>query len=264
MTELIKSFAVTKLHNQECFGFHQRVLALATATLSNEIILNTVSAYRSSVEQFDEALLQEIANSWTEQVKAADEKVDNLYIGLSYYLRGMERHPNATLAEKGKRACAIIDKYGSIARLNYTEEYGILHNVLQDFNALPEDVNTELQLETWLEALTLAIAQFQVLRESQASEGSQYKTGLAKEKRHIADEAYRKLVDTVNALASALGTEDYKDFISRLNFYIAEEESKLKQRSTINAKNKKEDPTEPETPDTPETPESGTTPETSA
>ncbi len=253
MNEFIKSFGITKLHIQEDFGFHQRVSTLASATLTSEIILNIVNAYKSSVEQFDAALLQEKANSWTEKVRIADEKVDYLYVGLSYYLQGIERHPDPSIAEKGKQAYAIITKYGSIIRLNYTEQYGILHNVMQDFNALPEDVITDLQLTAWLEALTLAIAQFQVLRDTQANEGSQYKVGYAKEMRIAADEAYRKLVDTVNALASALGVADYEAFISQLNYYIAEEETKLKQRSTINAKKKKEDdPTEPSEPGTEE------------
>lgn len=254
MNEFIQSFGITKLHIQEDFGFHQRVSALATATLANEIILSTVNAYKNSVEQFDAALLQEKSNSWTEKVRIADEKVDHLYVGLGYYLQGMERHPDSSLAEKGKQAYAIITKYGSIVRLNYTEQYGILHNVMQDFNALPEDVITDLQIAPWLEALTLAIAQFQVLRDSQANEGSLYKVGYAKEMRIAADEAYRKLVDTVNALASALGVADYEAFISQLNYYIAEEESKLKQRSTINAKKKEDKPTDPADPTDPAEP----------
>lgn len=242
----INDFPLSRLHIQEDFGFHNKVVALVSATLTNEIIQNIVKAYRDSVTNLDAALLQEKTNSWTEKVEAADRKVDNLYIGLSYYLRGMERHPDTSLAEHGKKAYAIIKKYGSITKLNYTEEYGTLLNTMQDFNALSEDTLTALQLSPWLEALTLAMAQFDVVRSSQAYEGSQYKAGYSKQMRQEADAAYRKLVDTVNALSAALGTDEFEHFISQLNYYIADEVTKLKQRDTINAKKKEEEKDEEE------------------
>ena len=259
--ELIKNWNVTKLHMQEDFGFHQRVKTLATATLTNDLLKGVVSAYSSAVSELDAALLQDQTNSHTEAVQAADAQVDYLYTGMSYYLRGMERHPNAELAAAGKQAMAVVRKHGSLTGLNYTEQYGTLHNALQELGALTEEVLTALQLAEWLAALAQAVAQFTTARDAQAYEGSQHKTGLSKEKRYAADEAYRTLVNTVNALATALGDEDFATFIAQLNYYIADEEAKLKVRDTANAKKEEENKDESGTTETPENSETSEKPE---
>lgn len=238
--EQVIIFPITKLHVQEVFGFLCNVRTLAGSTLDVEILKPMREQFNSSVDKLDEALLQDIKNSYTELVKQADEKVDNLYVGLCYHLRGMVRFPNEATASKAKTAYAIVKKYGTITNLNYTEQYGALHNVMQELNELSEEVKTALGLESWLEALTVAIIEFQNARDAQTMQGSQYKVGFVKEARREAEVAYTKLVEAVNALSNIMGDADFKNFITNINYMISEEEAKMKSRDTINAKKNKD------------------------
>ena len=65
--------------------------------------------------------------------------------------------------------------------------------------------------------------------------------GIVKQSRLAADDAYRKLVETVNALSVINGAEPYPLFTDHLNVLIDRQKTVLKTRATKNTKKKDDD-----------------------
>ena len=124
----IKSLDISRLRNDEDFGYQTRVVNLAVAMLSQDVDKPVVDAYKAALTAFDAALKQAAKNSQTEAVAAADEVVDRLYTGLTLYLRSLTYHPTENIRTTAEGVLAIIDKYGKLTTLPYNQQYGALQN----------------------------------------------------------------------------------------------------------------------------------------
>ena len=234
----IKSLDISRLRNDEDFGYQTRVVNLAVAMLSQDVDKPVVDAYKAALTAFDAALKQAAKNSQTEAV-AADEVVDRLYTGLTLYLRSLTYHPTENIRTTAEGVLAIIDKYGKLTTLPYNQQYGALQNSMQELNALDGETLAVLVLDDWLAGLATAVAQFQAARDSQTAEQSNYQVGLVKDTRTAADAAYKQFVASINAFAIAFGETNYATFINQMNVMIADVQAELKARKT-RAENAKE------------------------
>lgn len=166
----IKSLDISRLRNDEDFGYQTRVVNLAVAMLSQDVDKPVVDAYKAALTAFDAALKQAAKNSQTEAVAAADEVVDRLYTGLTLYLRSLTYHPVEATRIAAEGVLVIIDKYGKLTGLPYNQQYGVLLNSMQELTALTEETFTLLHLADWLAELSSAIARFQNARDMQTAE----------------------------------------------------------------------------------------------
>ena len=230
---------ISRLRNDEDFGYQTRVVNLAVAMLSQDVDKPVVDAYKAALTAFDAALKQAAKNSQTEAVAAADEVVDRLYTGLTLYLRSLTYHPVEATRIAAEGVLVIIDKYGKLTGLPYNQQYGVLLNSMQELTALTEETFTLLHLADWLAELSSAIARFQNARDMQTAEQSNYQVGLVKDTRTAADAAYKQFVASINAFAIAFGETNYATFINQMNVMIADVQAELKARKT-RAENAKE------------------------
>ena len=235
----IKSLDISRLRNDEDFGYQTRVVNLAVAMLSQDVDKPVVDAYKAALTAFDAALKQAAKNSQTEAVAAADEVVDRLYTGLTLYLRSLTYHPVEATRIAAEGVLVIIDKYGKLTGLPYNQQYGVLLNSMQELTALTEETFTLLHIADWLAELSSAIARFQNARDMQTAEQSNYQVGLVKDTRTAADAAYKQFVASINAFAIAFGETNYATFINQMNVMIADVQAELKARKT-RAENAKE------------------------
>lgn len=235
----IKSLDISRLRNDEDFGYQTRVVNLAVAMLSQDVDKPVVDAYKAALTAFDAALKQAAKNSQTEAVAAADEVVDRLYTGLTLYLRSLTYHPVEATRIAAEGVLVIIDKYGKLTGLPYNQQYGVLLNSMQELTALTEETFTLLHLADWLAELSSAIARFRNARDMQTAEQSNYQVGLVKDTRTAADAAYKQFVASINAFAIAFGETNYATFINQMNVMIADVQAELKARKT-RAENAKE------------------------
>ena len=94
------------------------------------------------------------------------------------------------------------------------------------------------------------------ISDTQSSEHGHRMVGVIKQKRTEADAAYRRLVETVNALVVVNGETAYKEFVLDLNGRIDQNKAMLANRRTVAEKKKKPaDPKEPKQPKDPKTPD---------
>ena len=147
-------------------------------------------------------------------------------------------HPTAEVAANAAEAKSLFDKYGDPTKLAQTEESGVLHNLLQDLEALDSSKRTALNLDVWITDLKTKENAFLAAAAQRTETDAARQVGIVKETRTAAEAAYRSLVDTVNALAMINGDAEYATFIDHVNAMIERQKAISKARTT---RAKKED-----------------------
>lgn len=238
----ISELNIARFRNEEDFGFHTRVLALATQHLTLETDKNMVDEYAAGVNRLDAALQQALRNSVTASLSEADEKADTLRSYSAMYLRSLAKHPDGEVAKIALRLSDIYAKYGEFMDMGYDEEYGRYRNLNADLENVGAETLERIHFMPWLTAMKEAVDDFLALRAAKVEESSLREVGAVKEARTVADGAYRKVVKRINALI-VVNEDDapYAAFIDRLHVMIAEAQAELKARDTraANAEAKK-------------------------
>lgn len=255
----ITTFNLARLRTEEDFGFHKLIMAetvnlpqeessdgpqiMSLSRAASPILDNALSQFETAYNAFDAALKASAVNPATAATNAADEARDAAWRGANAYAKAMCAHPSADVAAQAAEAKSLFDKYGDPTSLAQTEESGILHNLLQDLNALDSGKRTALALDVWITDLQEKEEAFLAAAAQRTEEDAARQVGIVKETRAAADAAYRSLVDTVNALAIIEGDAEYATFIDHVNAMIDRQKAILKTRTTRakNEEGKEED-----------------------
>ena len=202
---------------------------ISQLSATNPVLEAKVNDFTTAVDAFDDALKASSTNPATATATATDDARDASWRGANNYVTAMCAHPTAEVAANAAEAKSLFDKYGDPTKLAQTEESGVLHNLLQDLEALDSSKRTALNLDVWITDLKTKENAF-LAAAAQRTE--------AEETRTAAEAAYRSLVDTVNALAMINGDAEYATFIDHVNAMIERQKAISKARTT---RAKKED-----------------------
>ena len=281
----IKKLALTRLHVEEDFGFQQLVvletprlnlgtdddgggedLPVVQSALDSpfaEALKTKVEAFKTAHEKFDAALKDDTKLPSSAAVTQADEARDFAWRGLSNYVKVLLMHPTAEVVALATSTKDILDKYGNPIDLSQTEESGVIHNALQELEAISEENQEKMNIELWIGRLRTENDKFVGLVKQKAAEEAALNVGIIKQSRKEADNAYRSLVNMINMLVEVEGDENYKDFIAVVNKHIEKQQKTLKNRESRgddDSDDTDETPEEPtDTPDNPsETPDQPT------
>ena len=261
----LSALNIARLRTEECFGFlkqvetetanlpigseEERPGGLSTMSATDSILETKVNEFTTTVDAFDDALKASSTNPATATATATDDARDASWRGNNNYLTAMCAHPDAEIAAYAAEVKSLFDKYGDPTKLAQTEESGVLHNLLQDLEALDSSKRTALNLDGWITALKTkedaflaAAAQrtdlktkedaFLAAAAQRTEADAARQVGIVKETRTAAEAAYRTLVDTVNALAMINGDADYATFIDHVNAMIDRQKAISKARVT--------------------------------
>lgn len=281
----IKKFGLARLHVEEDFGFQQLVvletprlnlgtdddgggedLPVVQSALDSpfaEALKTKVEAFKTAHEKFDAALKDDTKLPSSAAVTQADEARDFAWRGLSNYVKVLLMHPTAEVVALATSTKDILDKYGNPIDLSQTEESGVIHNALQELEAISEENQEKMNIELWIGRLRTENDKFVQLVKQKAAEEAALNVGIIKQSRKEADNAYRSLVNMINMLVEVEGDENYKDFIAVVNKHIEKQQKTLKNRESRgddDSDDTDETPEEPtDTPDNPsETPDQPT------
>ena len=254
----ILTLNVKQLRTEECFGYLKQVVAetanlpiqeetdspskLSTMSATDSILETKVNSLTTSYNAFDDALKASSTNPATATATATDDARDASWRGANNYVTAMCAHPTAEVAANAAEAKSLFDKYGDPTKLAQTEESGVLHNLLQDLEALDSSKRTALNLDVWITDLKTKEDAFLAAAAQRTEADAARQVGIVKETRTAAEAAYRSLVDTVNALAMINGDAEYATFIDHVNAMIERQKAISKARTT---RAKKEDEEKP-------------------
>lgn len=245
----VKSFNVSHLRTEENFGFQMDVKELTeslptTGDLDAEglpeasvtILTEAVNGHAAAVTALDDALKDSASVPSSTLATEAEQQRDGAWRGLNNYVKAMTAYPEENVAAEALAAKALIDKYGDPTDKPQTEESGILHNLIQDFEAGMEENFSNLQVEVWVTDLKNKNQRFLDYSRMRNEEESARQVGVVKEKILLVNEAYRKLIDTVNAMVLLNGEAKFASFIDQVNNLIDRQKTVLKARATNSAK----------------------------
>ena len=250
----LSALNIARLRTEESFGYLKQVetetanlpigeetgtpseISLLSAT--NPVLEAKVNDFTTAVDAFDDALKASATNPATATATATDDARDASWRGSNNYLTAMCAHPDAEIATYAAEAKSLFDKYGDPTKLAQTEESGVLHNLLQDLEALDSAKRTALAFDVWMNDLKTKEDAFLAAAAARTEADAARQVGIVKETRTAAEAAYRSLVDTVNALAMINGDTAYANFIDHVNAMIERQKAISKARTT---RAKKED-----------------------
>ena len=254
----IKNYGVTTLHVEELFGYLKQVETetanlpigederpggLSVMAATDSVLETKVNEFTTAVDAFDDALKASATNPATATATATDDARDASWRGGNNYLTAICAYPDAEIAAYAAEAKSLFDKYGDPTKLAQTEESGVLHNLLQDLEALDSSKRTALNLDVWITDLKTKENAFLAAAAERTEADAARQVGIVKETRTAAETAYRSLVDTVNALAMINGDAEYATFIDHVNAMI--ERQKAISKARVTRAKKKEDEEKP-------------------
>ena len=250
----LSALNIARLRTEESFGYQKQVVAetanlpiggeeerpggLSVMAATDSVLETKVNEFTTAVDAFDDALKASATNPATATATATDDARDASWRGSNNYLTAMCAHPDAEIAAYAAETKSLFDKYGDPTKLAQTEESGVLHNLLQDLEALDSSKRTALNLDVWITDLKTKENAFLAAAAQRTEADAARQVGIVKETRTAAEAAYRSLVDTVNALAMINGDAEYATFIDHVNAMIERQKAISKARAT---RAKKED-----------------------
>lgn len=263
----IQNFDATRLRTEENFGFLQQVSA-ETAYLPVEegeddrpviesidddapVVASSAGAtpaltaakdnFKAVLDTFDDALKDSAGLSSAAAATEADNLRDAAWRGANAYAKAMIAHPTEAASSAAVEVKSLFDKYGDPTSLSQTEESGVLHNLIQDLKALDSSKLTTAAFSPWLTNMETCEENYLTSAQVRTEEEASRITGIVKQSRLVANEAYRSLVEMVNALCLVNGEAPYTTFIDHVNVLIDRQKTVLKSRSTKSAKKKEDD-----------------------
>ncbi len=235
----IEAINIPRLRTDESLGFLGQVLA-QTSMLTLEADQSFVQQFGDAVKSFEMALKPTLTNSYTESRADIFERTTHVCIGLRKYSESLTFHPEESIKQVAKKVYAIIDKYGLFSQMSYKELYPNLQAMLLELGAIEDDIAT-LWMQSWVNSLDKLCTDFMTITEEKIAEDTQKEVGIVQESRGVAEEAYKALINRVNAGASYNGVEPYQNFIDMVTVIINEYKQMLSARQTRNNNKNKED-----------------------
>lgn len=240
----IKNISISQMRQQQAFEFYNRVYD-KVKDIKYDALKPFVTNFKQANEAFDIALKPLRKSLVTEKISKADERRDAAWRGLKAAVQLNLNHFRDHEKDLAKQADRILSTYGDPTKLPYTEETGVLRNLITDlYNHIKPGHITDLGIGAWLAELNSANTAFSDLVKERNSEQASLISGESKAKRREVDEAYKKLVEMVNAFALvAENPSVFADAIQKVNQIIDKESAVLKARRTrSNNKNNNEEP----------------------
>ncbi len=232
----IKSITLSRLHQEESFGFHKLVYAEINS-LQHEKLSDLLYKYGTALTDFDEALKQSRASVVTREITQLDEKRDKAYRGLAAQVRNSLTHFEEAKTEAAYKINLVLKNYGDPTDLPYIEENGVLENLIQDLEK-PE-ITTCLETigaKEWVSYLKEINSKFILSFSERNTEQSVKITGITKETRKAMDAAYATYVNRLNALVEVFEDANFTPVIEKVNKLVEYQKTVLAARKTTNAK----------------------------
>ena len=191
-------------------------LATADAKVKTKVTAE-LTALQTALKAEDDALALSKANLLSKEIKAIDAERDKHYKALRKAITFFLNHPDAQLVKAAERLEQLLKDYNINPAMQLDRETGLLLNLISDLETKSAADVTALALTPVVQAMKQANDKLREVTRARANDRAVQIVGQLKQAQHASDEAYRTLVQKVNALAVVEGEADYADFISKMN-----------------------------------------------
>ena len=206
------------MNNGSHFLFITDTVGLATADAKGKTkVTAELTALQTALKAEDDALALSKANLLSKEIKAIDAERDKHYKALRKAITFFLNHPDAEQVKAAARLERLLKDYNIDPKMQLDRETGLLLNLISDLETKSAADVTALALTPVVQAMKQANDKLREVTRARANDRAVQIVGQLKQAQHASDEAYRALVQKVNALAVVEGEADYADFISKMN-----------------------------------------------
>ena len=214
----IEPISLEHMSNGSHFLFITDAVGLATADAKVKTKVTTeLTALQTALKAEDDALALSKANLLSGEIKTLDTERDKHYKALRKAIKFFLSHPDAEQVKAAQRLERLLKDYNIDPKMQLDRETGLLLNLIGDLETKSAADVTALALTPVVQAMKQANDKLREVTRARANDRAVQIVGQLKQAQHASDEAYRTLVQKVNALAVVEGEADYADFISKMN-----------------------------------------------
>ena len=214
----IEPISLEHMSNGSHFLFITDTVGLATADAKVKTkVTAELTALQTALKAEDDALALSKANLLSKEIKTIDAERDKHYKALRKAIKFFLSHPDAELVKAAVRLERLLKDYNIDPKMQLDRETGLLLNLISDLETKSAADVTALALTPVVQAMKQANDKLREVTRARANDRAVQIVGQLKQAQHASDEAYRTLVQKVNALAVVEGEADYADFISKMN-----------------------------------------------
>ena len=214
----IEPISLEHMSNGSHFLFITDTVGLATADAKVKTkVTAELTALQTALKAEDDALALSKANLLSKEIKAIDAERDKHYKALRKAIKFFLSHPDAELVKAAQRLEQLLKDYNIDPKMQLDRETGLLLNLISDLETKSAADVTALALTPVVQAMKQANDKLREVTRARANDRAVQIVGQLKQAQHASDEAYRTLIQKVNALAVVEGEADYADFISKMN-----------------------------------------------
>ena len=214
----IDGIILSNLPNGAHFTYHKNTIARAKAdSVISTKFAKFLTPYDASFLLEDKALKISQKSFLSDEIAVTDKLRDDLLRGLRKTVESMAALPVATLADAAKVVAQNIKDYNIDPTGQLDKETGLLQNLVSDLKGANADKVATLGLTEVVEQLDAANEKVNQLIEERNDAYALREVGAMRAARLKVDDAYRKLVQVINAFILVEGEADYKSFVDKQN-----------------------------------------------
>lgn len=220
----ISTISLERLNN----GAHFLYMTKISSRIKADGILTEKENTKELCTTFEAALLKEDEclkisrkSLLTDDIAANDNLRGQLYSGYRKIVSSYLGFPVENFAKAAKVLDQHIKDYGIDPKMQLDKETGYLNSFLADLGNKYSEQVALLGLADMVAQLSSVNAKLQILTDQRTAERTTYVVGALKTAREACDNAYRAIVQMVNALTLVEGEATYADFIDYVNTEIA-------------------------------------------
>ena len=238
MTEI----ATSRMDITTVLGYFGQIRGIVTQNQQLVSALSTVwTAFTAAYDAFDDAYAQ--ARKWaqTEDIETLDTERDKALSAFLSALKSMQSSPNAQKQQAARLLMFIREKYTLNASDEYMKETTAIAQMIQEMeeNMQAEQALTTTGLDDWLQDLKAKNEAFLAKMNERTEAQAGQQKGIVREKRLLAEAAYKNVVKLLNAAAimEQPAELDYNPIIDRLNAEVEHYRQILARKGTSTGTN---------------------------
>ena len=227
----IKGIHTNHMRNDEHFQFNFEFSGLVNRIGAVALkIKPQFDVYTPLYQDEDTALKKIMKSAITAEIHEADKQRDIIFSGMVDTLNAALKHFNVQKQNAAKRLKIVFDTYGNLAKKPLNEQTSGIINMLQDLNGAYKTDSQTAGIAEWAAELASRNDTVSDLMRDRYDETAARTDIVLKEARMKVDEAYRVIVERINALVIVDGLADYEEFIRTLNAIIEKYNNIMAQR----------------------------------
>ena len=217
----ISLISLERMNNGAHFLYVTKVLARAeTSEAVAAKAATQVTNLKTALAKEDECLKLSTKILISDDIAKADDERDTLYSSYRSTVESFLKLPVENMAKAAKVLNQHLKDYGISPRMQLDRETGLLKNLIADLEGKYKAEVELLSLTSLVALIKDANERLNKLTDERTDVRTTTVVGALKAARAATDNAYRAMVEMVNALALVEGDTAYADFITYVNTEI--------------------------------------------